>query len=134
MTGYRDTTITIQYDGAKPHTVEGNPESLRQAGLEDGWKIEFVEQPPQSPDLNKVAHSLFAALQARAFRLKTESQNLMDLKDVVVQVFIEYPEATLTRVEAVRLVVYREILKQGGGNQYTMPHTGVTQRQNNGVK
>eukprot|EP00600_Ochromonadales_sp_CCMP1393_P003869 CAMPEP_0174994192 /NCGR_PEP_ID=MMETSP0004_2-20121128/23492_1 /TAXON_ID=420556 /ORGANISM="Ochromonas sp., Strain CCMP1393" /LENGTH=63 /DNA_ID=CAMNT_0016248387 /DNA_START=118 /DNA_END=306 /DNA_ORIENTATION=+ len=63
MTGYRDVTITIQHDGAKPHTDKGNPELLMQAGIQDGWKIQFLVQPPQSPDLNKLDLSLFASLQ-----------------------------------------------------------------------
>ena len=89
-------------------------------------------QPPQSPDLNKLDLSLFSVLQSKSHSLRTDNHDLRDLKNAVMQSYNEYPQATLERVEALRYVVYREILKCGGGNQYTLPHTGITQRQNNG--
>jgi hypothetical protein len=132
MTGYRDDTITIQHDGASPHTGKGNPEALDHAGAGGGGKIGFEVQPAQSPDVNKLDLSLFYSMQAQSHKLRDDSHSLFDLRDAVMKAYNDYPEATLERVEATRFVVYREILKNGGGNQYDMPHTGITNRQNNG--
>jgi hypothetical protein len=38
--------------GASPHVGKGNLEFFNVEGRKDGWKIQVITQPPQSPDLN----------------------------------------------------------------------------------
>jgi hypothetical protein len=75
---------------------------------------------------------LFSSLQSRSHAYRTEATCFEDLRDAVQEAWTAYPHELLTRVEALRLVVYREILKNGGGNQYDMPHTGINRRQHSG--
>ncbi len=121
--------ITIQHDGARSHTGCGNMEKLNTAGIEEpGWKIRFETQPAQSPDLNKNDLCFFASLQKRAEEIKTGKSNI-DIINSVVKAYNDYPVDVLQRVDAAAYVAMREILKNGGGNQYDMPHTGVRTRQ-----
>jgi hypothetical protein len=50
----------------------------------------------------------------------------------VNEAWADYSPLDLVRVEALRFIAYREILKCGCGSQYDMPHTGITKRQRDG--
>lgn len=77
-------------------------------------------------------NDLFSSLQNRSHAYRQEATCFEDLRDAVQAAWTAYPPELLTRVEALRMVVYREILKNGGGNQYDMPHTGINKRQASG--
>ncbi|ETO86415.1 hypothetical protein F444_00044, partial [Phytophthora nicotianae P1976] len=55
--------IFVQQDNAKPHVSPFDPDILA-AGLEGGWSIRLIFQPPNSPDLNALDLGLFASLQS----------------------------------------------------------------------
>jgi hypothetical protein len=57
--------VIIQQDGASPHVGRGNIEYFNQEGRKDGWKIQVVTQPPQSPDLNVNDLGFFRSLKCR---------------------------------------------------------------------
>jgi hypothetical protein len=40
----------------------------------------------------------------------------------------------LNRFDALQYAVYREILKDGGNNQYKVPHSGIRRRQRSGLE
>ena len=44
-------------------------EAVKAAAMEDGWNVDVVCQPPQSPDLNVLDLGLFASLQSLQYKL-----------------------------------------------------------------
>lgn len=125
----RSIAITVQQDGAKPHTGLGSPQKLEEAAnAEEGWIIKFKTQPAQSPDLNKNDLCFFASLQKDAANLKY-GRELRDIFRAVKDAYTNYEVDKLVRVEGILMQAMREILKDGGGNQYVMPHTGIRNRQ-----
>ena len=48
---YKNKTIHIQLDNARPHTVRVD-RHIEQVSKESGWNIKMKKQPPNSPDLN----------------------------------------------------------------------------------
>ena len=55
--------IYIQWDNARPHQIPRDEEWF-QATQTDGWNINFIFQPPQSPDLNVLDLGLFRTIQS----------------------------------------------------------------------
>jgi hypothetical protein len=129
----KNVTITIQQDGAKPHTGYNNVDLLNAFGHRNGWTIEFETQPPQSPDLNKLDLCFFHSLQCQADALKSGTNTLDNMIKRVSKAYKDYDIGQLERVNALMYVVYRCILQNDGHNQYDMPHTGIRNRQNNGI-
>ena len=129
---YGERQIVIQHDGAPPHVGKGNGVLLDEAGQLFNQNIHFQVQPSQSPDLNKLDLCLFRSLQSRSHEFREEKNSIPDLVAAVRRTWEEYPPSALERVEALRFVVYREILRCGGDNQYDMPHTNINKRQHNG--
>jgi hypothetical protein len=48
---YKNKTINIQLDNARPHTVRVD-RLIEQMSKDSGWNIKMKKQPPNSPDLN----------------------------------------------------------------------------------
>ena len=126
--------VVFQHDGAKAHNGKGNLAALNIAGKEDGWDIEVVTQPAQSPDLNKLDLCLFHGLQRSTNKIKANNPGKENMINAVLQAYEEYDVATIERVEGLQHEVYRCILRDGGGNQFDMPHSGVRERQKMGKK
>jgi transposase len=124
--------IIIQHDGATPHNGEGNDVLLDDAGQEYGWNIRFVTQPAQSPDLNKNDLCFFYSLQQQSARYRQSHADLDDLIKAVKKAYADYSIDQLERVHALQVEIYRQILNDGGGNGYKLPHSGITQRQEGG--
>jgi hypothetical protein len=55
-------TIKIQQDNAKSH-MPSNHHNVKEHGCSDGWNIDIVNQPPNSPDLNVLDLGFFNAIQ-----------------------------------------------------------------------
>jgi hypothetical protein len=121
--------ITIQHDNASPHVGKENTAWLACAGAEDDWNIEFITQPSQSPDLNVLDLCLFNSMQKRADVIKKDRKTLAALQESVFTQWEEYDPASITRAFALLMEVYRQVLLNGGGNQYDIPHSGITARQ-----
>ena len=75
----------------------------------------------------------FHSLQTQAEALKDAANSLEDIIDRVTQAYTDYSTEQLSRVHALNYVVYRCILVNEGHNQYDMPHTGIRNRQSNGM-
>ena len=129
----RGQPIIIQQDWAKPHTAKVNKERLEALGKADGWNITFDTQPAQSPDLNKNDLAFFYSLQCAANKLKGKSKNTKDLMTAVTKAFHDYDKDQLLRLEALQMQIWREILKNEGGNDFAMPHSGIRKRARNGL-
>ena len=51
----------------------------------------------------------------------------------VTKAFHEYDKDQLLRLEALQMQIWREILKNEGGNDFPMPHSGIRKRARNGL-
>jgi len=132
MPWMRDEVLYVQYDGATPHTGKDNPFKLSCVANQDGWNIEMVAQPAQSPDLNLLNLGLFHSLQRRADEIRQGGQDVNGIMERTERAFEDYDSQKIVNVEAVLCEVYRQVLRSGGGNQYKIPHTGVRKRQHAG--
>jgi hypothetical protein len=83
MGGFMGDQITIQYDGAKPHTAKHVLETLKAEGVRAGWNIQIEVQPPQSPDLNKLDLAFFHSLKQTAYHLKSDEDGLEGIVEKV---------------------------------------------------
>lgn len=125
----KDFTIRIQQDNATPHVGKDNTFLLHCGGYKDGWNMEFIQQPANSPDLNVLDLCLFHSMQRNADHIRGSVKTLDQLHDSVMQCWNDYKWEKLQCSYAVMCQVRREILRHEGGNQYKLPHTGVRKRQ-----
>jgi hypothetical protein len=84
--------IVVQQDNAKPHLSPTDPDIVA-AGVEDGWNIRLVFQPPNSPDINVLDLGLFASLQSIQYRKK-----MGGIEDIVNAVGDAYAEMTCDKL------------------------------------
>ncbi|XP_010684305.1 uncharacterized protein LOC104898871 [Beta vulgaris subsp. vulgaris] len=104
--------IYIQQDNAKPHIHADDP-TFRAASTENGFNIQLINQPPQSPDLNVLDLGFFRAIQALQFQ--SFPKNLDDLI-LKVQDCYDFLDLEVLMYNWLRLqYVMVEILKCKGG-------------------
>ena len=111
-------TIYVQHDGAKSHTGKQNIDKLTNPGSHGAWSIQYVTQPAQSMDLNKLDLCFFYSLQRKADVLQSDAKFITDIISSVKRAFSQYDTDKLERVHACLFTVYRQILKNEGSNQY----------------
>ena len=71
-TSFRDQTIKIQQDNARPHISVDDPQWLNAVAATQ-MDIKLVRQPPNSPDMNVLDLGLFAAIQAAQYKKDSDS-------------------------------------------------------------
>jgi hypothetical protein len=125
--------VKIQHDGATPHTGDDNELYLNHAGTDYGWEISFETQPSNSPDLNKNDLCFFHSLQRDADRLRYRHQNTEEMLEAVKNAYEQYNPDILERIDALQYEIWRQILGDNGGNHYKIPHSGIRNRQNDGL-
>ena len=116
---YAGKTIYIQQDNAPSHVPVDDAE-FAAAVAQTGLDIRLVNQPANSPDLNVVDLGLFASLQSLTY--DRISRNLDDLIQNVDNEFQNYDPANLNRVFLTLQACMIEVMKDGGGNRYKIPH------------
>jgi hypothetical protein len=126
--------LIVQQDGARAHTGKGNVDRFNELGREDGWNIQVVTQPAQSPDLNVNDLGFFRSMKTRVEALKAPGATLDTMMDGVEQAWEEYDVPTLEIIWAHQLECYRRILEQEGGNFYEAPHSNIGKRQRGGLQ
>jgi hypothetical protein len=77
--------VIVQQDGALAHTGKGNVEKINNLDHENGWNIEVVTQPAQSPDLNINDLGFFRSMKTRIESLKVSNPNLDTMMEGVEQ-------------------------------------------------
>lgn len=117
--------VVIQQDGASPHVGKGNLDYFYYEGKKDGWDINVVTQPPQSPDLNINDLGFFRSLKCRTEQFKNGANTVEEMFDAIGQAWTEYDGLTLERIWAHQYHCYREIMSSMGTNNYISPHLGV---------
>ena len=116
---YAGKTIYIQQDNAPSH-VPVNDEEFAAAVRQTGLDIRLINQPANSPDLNVLDLGFFNSLQSLTY--DRISRNLDDLIANVQNEFENYDPNTLNRVFLTLQGCLIEVMKDGGGNKYKIPH------------
>ncbi|ETO83189.1 hypothetical protein F444_02738, partial [Phytophthora nicotianae P1976] len=113
--------IFAQQDNAKAHISPFDPDILA-AGLEGGWSIRLIFQPPNSPDLNALDLGLFASLQSIQYHLPIYS--IEDLIDAVDDAYMQISTDTIDDIFLTLQACMLCVLEEDGGNHYKLPHLG----------
>ena len=127
----RNSRITVQHDGAKPHNGAGNAEALRVAGIADGWQIVIDTQPAQSPDVNINDLAFFNSLKKNVARVKQHARNIDELIAKVRTAYDQYDRVTLDHIWGHLFANYNSILAHNGDNKYQSPHANLRTRGRN---
>ncbi|KAK9740914.1 hypothetical protein RND81_03G070500 [Saponaria officinalis] len=113
--------IYIQQDNAKPH-IQNNDLDFMAATNSDGFHIQLVFQPPNSPDLNCNDLGYFRALQS--LQSKKAAKTVDELVNEVMQAFTDYSPSKLNNIFLSLQAVMVEIMKCKGHNNFSLPHMG----------
>lgn len=117
----RNEIIFVQQDNAKPHVAPTDPDVMK-AGTEGGWNIKLLCQPPNSPDLNCLDLGLFASMQSIQYRIPRKGINALIAS--VVDAFRQLETDTVDDIFLTLQACMLELLREGGGNLYKLPHLG----------
>ena len=115
--------VTLQMDGALPHTGMGNPDVLAARGKKarhGGPTIQPVIQPSMSPDLNVLDLCMFPSMSARCS--KHRSRNKKQIARIAEKCFRLYPSEVLVRAWEMKTRVLSTIVEHGGNNDFELPH------------
>eukprot|EP00959_Pyramimonas_sp_CCMP1952_P266313 5567785-Pyramimonas_sp.AAC.1 len=116
--------VTIQQDGASPHTGKDNPRHLKTAGMNPrvpgNAKITILTQPSNSPDNNLNDLCFFPSMSARV--AKCGHRTVDELVEMVEKEYWNYDQATLLRGWEMKTRVLGEIIKHKGNNDFELPH------------
>jgi hypothetical protein len=115
----RGLPIYIQQDNAKTH-IDVNDPAFVQAVQAYGRDVRLTCLPPNSPDLNVLDLSFFAAIQA-LFEKGTPN-NINDIVAKVDQAYQDYPVQRANRIFLTQQSCMMEIMKHNGGQHYNIPH------------
>ncbi|XP_074282826.1 uncharacterized protein LOC141607373 [Silene latifolia] len=113
--------IYIQQDNVRPHIKNDDPDFMAAANS-DGFNIELVFQPPNSPDLNVNDLGYFKALQS--LQKKKAAKTVDDLVNEVMQAFIDYSSSKLNNIFLSLQAVMIEMMKCKGDNNFSLPYMG----------
>ena len=108
----------VQQDNAPAHVGKGNMAFFDTQRHVDGWDIEVVNQPAQSPDMNINDIGFFRSLKCQVEELKANAKSLDLLYSKIQEAWDSYSSDTLERIWAHQFACYREILRDNGGNFY----------------
>jgi hypothetical protein len=112
-------TIWIRQDNAPSH-VSPDDEQFAAAVAQTGLDIRIINQPPNSPDMNVLDLGFFASLKSLADgRI---SRDVDELIENVQKEFDEYDPSALNRIFLTLQACLIEVMKDGGGNRYKVPH------------
>ncbi|KAK9666092.1 hypothetical protein RND81_14G159900 [Saponaria officinalis] len=125
----KDKHIFIQQDNATPH-ITNNDQEFRNAATSDGFNIELVFQPPNSPDLNTNDLGFFRAIQS--LQSENPASNVPQLMAAVEKAYIDYCPMKLNKIFLTLQSVMVEILKANGHNNFAIPHMKKDQLQAQG--
>ncbi len=118
------TVVTLQYDGARPHTGHSVPARLSKQRQDSSPKIEMVQQPPQSPDLNCNDLGFFHSLAVKVDRAQVHAgaNDIEQLMSSVKAEWRQYDQDTLTRVWKLKSRVLQLIKEHEGKNDFKIGH------------
>ncbi|CAL9228744.1 unnamed protein product, partial [Arabidopsis halleri] len=108
-------TIFIQQDNARTH-VGCWDKDFQEAATKNGFDIQLMCQPPNSPDLNILDLGFFSAIQS--LQHKACPRTIEDLVGAVEESFETYPTNKVNCIFLTLQSCMVEIMKVGGSNKY----------------
>ncbi|CAO2841385.1 unnamed protein product [Amaranthus hypochondriacus] len=111
--------IYVQQDNAKPHIAPNDTEFLQEA-MKDGFYIQLVQQPPNSPDMNVLDLGFFRSIQALQYQ--KAAYNVTQLLLAVNNAFDNLRPQCLRFVFITLQACMIEVMKKQGGFDYHIPH------------
>ena len=115
----RGETIWAQHDNAPSNNLNEDPDINRE-GTADGWGIKFINQPPNSPDLNILDLGFFNSIQSLQDR--TTPRTIDDLIAEVRTAFAAQKSQELGAVWTTLQSILQEIMLAKGDNNFKLPH------------
>ena len=115
----RGETIWAQHDNAPSNNLNEDPDINRE-GTADGWGIKFINQPPNSPDLNILDLGFFNSIQSLQDR--TTPRAIGDLIAEVNTAFNAQGPEKLGAVWTTIQSILQEIMLAKGDNNFKLPH------------
>ncbi|XP_010683692.1 uncharacterized protein LOC104898329 [Beta vulgaris subsp. vulgaris] len=122
--------IYIQQDNARPHIHASDPEFMA-AATQNGFNIQLINQPAQSPDLNVLDLGFFRAIQALKYQSFPKNLDELILRVQDCYDFFDLEVLTYTWLQLQYVMV--EILKCKGGNNYKNPHHSKRKLERHGL-
>ncbi|XP_057520610.1 uncharacterized protein LOC130800874 [Amaranthus tricolor] len=122
--------IYIQQDNAKPHIAHNDREFLEEA-MKDGFNIQLVQQPPNSPDMNVLDLGFFRSIQALQYQ--KSAYNVKELLRAVNNAFQNLSPQCLRFVFITLQACMIEVMKRQGGFDYHIPHMNKTKAAREGT-
>ncbi|KAL6535084.1 hypothetical protein OROMI_026458 [Orobanche minor] len=113
--------IWIQQDNARPHTSPNDPHFIH-AATKDGFNIQLINQPAQSPDLNVLDLGFFRAIQS--IQYKSFPKTVTALVKAVTDAYSIFEPKCINYTWLQLQYCMVEILQVKGGNNYKNPHHG----------
>jgi hypothetical protein len=117
----RGSPVRIQQDNAPSHIAVDDPEFVA-AVAATGLEIELYCQPSNSPDTNVLDLGFFRAIQSLQYQMNPTS--ISDLIGHIYEAWNQMEPSKLNAIFLTLLACFNEIIKDGGGNSYSMPHLG----------
>ncbi|CAN6282532.1 unnamed protein product, partial [Urochloa humidicola] len=111
--------IYIQQDNAPTHLKLDDP-IFCEAAKQNGFDIQLICQPPNSPDFNILDLGFFRAIQA--IQYQKDAKTIEALIPVVQQAFMEYSPHKANKIFVTLQTVLMEVMKIKGCNNYKIPH------------
>ncbi|XP_057788877.1 uncharacterized protein LOC131005804 [Salvia miltiorrhiza] len=112
--------IKLQWDNANSHMkLQTDPDFIA-AATSDGFNIQLICQPPNSPDTNVNDLGFFRAIQS--LQDDKLANGVDDLLNNVKEAFEELDPMKLNNVFLTLQGCYHEIIKCRGNNNYKIPH------------
>ncbi|XP_042003778.1 uncharacterized protein LOC121752748 [Salvia splendens] len=121
--------IYIQQDNATPHIAATDAE-FQAVAKSDGFYIQLICQPPNSPDTNILDLGFFRAIQS--LQHEKPCKTVDELVGNVCSSFTELSPQTLNKVFLSLQACLTEILHCRGGNGYKVPHINKDRLHRNG--
>ncbi|XP_057521752.1 uncharacterized protein LOC130801850 [Amaranthus tricolor] len=122
--------IYIQQDNAKPHIAHNDRGFLEEA-MKDGFNIQLVQQPPNSPDMNVLDLGFFRSIQALQYQ--KSAYNVKELLKAVNNAFQNLSPQCLRFVFITLQACMIEVMKKQGGFDYHIPHMNKTKAAREGT-
>ena len=108
-----------QQDNARPHGANDDPD-LREAMSSDGWNIQLINQPANSPDTNIVDLAFFFT---ESLQDRTTPKDIDELLDAMNTAWNAQTPTVLNRVWLSLQTCLRETLLSRGDNDYNISPT-----------
>lgn len=115
--------VYVQQDNAKPH-CSFNDKDVVTAGCKNGWTIQLVNQPANSPDFNVLDLGFFNAIQS--LQHQSAPETIDELIQAVEESFQKLEKEKLDNVFITMQKCFESAMMVGGGNDYKIPHIKKT--------